>query len=333
MRKSRIYLAALTAALLTAPVVLFVQALRDQPLAPYVVAAIGSTIGLIVAARLAGMLRALERSGVRERTARSHAEESHQRLALQNEELVEADRLKDEFVALISHDLRTPLPSIIGYVELALDPEVEPPLDEERSSYLEVVGRSSERLLRLVDDLLFVARLQAGTLVLVAAEVDLCRIAAQAVDEALPRAEANGLALSFLGGGDPVMSEADKGRIFQLLDNLISNAIKFTPDGGRVDVRVEPARDGAVIEVSDTGIGLSQAEAELVFDRFFRSSRSRAQQVPGTGLGLFISRAIAETHGGAITVSSQEGAGTTFRIELPSKATPQPESADVELVA
>jgi signal transduction histidine kinase len=333
VRESRIYFAALTAALLTAPVVLFVQALRDQPLAPYVVAAVGSAIGLIVAARLGGMLRALERSGVRERTARSHAEESHQRLALQNEELVEADRLKDEFVALISHDLRTPLTSIIGYVELALDPEVEPPLDEERRSYLEVVGRSSERLLRLVDDLLFVARLQAGTLVLVAAEVDLRRIAAQAVDEARPRAEANGLALSFLAGSDPVVIEADKGRIFQLLDNLISNAIKFTPDGGRVDVRVEPALDGAVIEVSDTGIGLSQAEAELVFDRFFRSSRSRAQQVPGTGLGLFISRAIAETHGGVITVSSQEGAGTTFRIELPSKAAPQPESADAELVA
>jgi signal transduction histidine kinase len=316
---------------MTAPVVLVVQALRDRPIGPYVVACVGSAIGLLVVARLGGILRALERVGLHERTARSQAEETQYRLALQNEELVEADRLKDEFVALMSHDLRTPLTSIMGYIELVLDPEVEPPLDEERGSYLEIVARSSERLLRLVDDLLFVARLQAGSLVLAPAEVDLCSIAGQAVEEARPRAEAKGLSLSFLGSS-PVMIEADKGRIFQLLDNLISNAIKFTPDGGRVDVSVVPEADGAIVEVSDTGVGLAPGEAELVFDRFFRSTRSLAQQVPGTGLGLFITRAIAEAHGGAITASSREGEGTTFRMTLPSKALPQPESAGAELV-
>ena len=323
--------ALLAAALLAVPVVLLAQALRGERLEPYVVAGLGSAVGLFVIARLTGILRALERIRLRERAARALAEESQYRLALHNEELVEADRLKDEFVALISHDLRTPLTSIIGYVELATDETMEPPLDEERRSFLQVVSRSSERLLRLVDDLLFVARLQAGSLVLTPTEVDLCSVVGQAVEEARPRAEANGLVLSFLAGS-PVIVEIDKGRIFQLLDNLISNAVKFTPDGGRVDVRVVSTLDGAIIEVSDTGVGLAPGEAELVFDRFFRTSRAHSQQVPGTGLGLFISRAIAEAHGGGISATSREGSGTTFRLELPSRAA-RPETADKELVA
>jgi signal transduction histidine kinase len=248
-------------------------------------------------------------------------------LAVRNEQLVESDRLKDEFVALISHDLRTPLTSIMGYVELALE-EVGEPLDDERRAYLEVVARSSERLLRLVDDLLFVARLQAGRLVLQRSQLDLCVIAAQSVEEARPRAESKRLALAFSGEG-AVTVEADKGRVFQLLDNLISNAIKFTPEGGRVDVTVAAEGRSAVLEVSDSGIGLAPGEADQVFDRFFRSTRAVAQQVPGTGLGLFISRAIVEAHGGTITAGAREGGGTSFRIALPARVAQN----EAELVA
>jgi signal transduction histidine kinase len=110
-------------------------------------------------------------------------------------------------------------------------------------------------------------------------QLDLGTLAAQSVEEARPRAEAKGVAISFLADS-PVMIEVDKGRIFQLLDNLISNAIKFTPEGGRIDVRVAPHLDGAVIKVSDTGIGLEPGEAEVVFDRFFRSARVVAQHTP-----------------------------------------------------
>jgi signal transduction histidine kinase len=312
-------IALLTAALLSAPFVLLVQHVRGAPLDPYAVVIAGAAIAVFVIARLVGILRALERIRERERSARADAEQAQMLLALQNEQLVEADKLKDEFVALISHDLRTPLTSIMGYVELALE-EVGDPLDAERRGYLEVVSRSSERLLRLVDDLLFVARLQAGRLVLERSQLDLCVIAAQAVEEARPRAEGKQLVLEFHGNG-PVMIEADKGRLFQLLDNLISNATKFTPEGGHVDVAVNQTGNGAVLDVSDTGIGLGPGEADLVFDRFFRSSRVVAQQVPGTGLGLFISRAIVEAHGGTIAVSSREGGGTTFRIELPTRVT------------
>src|SRR5207253_2063773 len=152
------------AALVTVPVVLLVQQLRDRPLDVYVVVANGASIPLLVIGRP---------------PARAIGEEAQVQLSEQNARLVEADRLKDEFVALISHDLRTPLTSIVGYVELALDDEVEPPLDDERRSYLDVVSRSSERLLRLVDDLLFIARIQADSLALEPKELDLCTLAAQ----------------------------------------------------------------------------------------------------------------------------------------------------------
>jgi signal transduction histidine kinase len=322
-------IALLTAALLSAPFVLLVQYLRDAPLDPPAIVIAATAISILVLMRLVGILRALERLRERERSARADAEQAQMLLAMQNDQLVEADKLKDEFVALISHDLRTPLTSIIGYVELSLE-DVEPPLDEERRGYLQIVSRSSERLLRLVDDLLFVARLQAGRLILERSDLDLCTIAAQAAQEARPRAEAKRLDLEFIGGS-PVMIEGDKGRLFQLLDNLISNAIKFTPEGGRVEVRVAAEGSTAVLEVSDTGIGLGPDESELVFDRFFRSSRVVAQQVPGTGLGLFIARAIVEAHAGTIAASMREGGGTTFHVELPARVIPKP--ADQELVA
>jgi signal transduction histidine kinase len=329
LRVHPVRIALLAAALLSAPFVLLVQYLRDAPLNVPAIVIAATAISILVLMRLVGILRALERLRERERSARADAEQAQMLLAMQNDQLVEADKLKDEFVALISHDLRTPLTSIIGYVELSLE-DVEPPLDDERRGYLQIVSRSSERLLRLVDDLLFVARLQAGRLILERTDLDLCTIAAQAAQEARPRAEAKQLELEFIGGS-PVMIEADKGRLFQLLDNLISNAIKFTPEGGRIEVRVAPSGGTAVLEVRDTGIGLGPDEAELVFDRFFRSSRVVAQQVPGTGLGLFIARAIVGAHAGTIAASTRDGGGTTFHVELPARVAAQP--ADPELVA
>ncbi|MHB8469651.1 MAG: sensor histidine kinase [Gaiellaceae bacterium] len=316
LRVSAYRLTALAAALLVVPTVLLVQRSRHKGIDLYEVVALSSGISLLVVARLTGILRALERIRLRERAARAEAEFARKLLAEQNERLVEADRLKDEFVALISHDLRTPLTSIIGYVELALDESAEAPLDDERRSYLEIVARSSDRLLRLVDDLLFVARLQTGRLLLTRDTVDLTDVGKLAVEEARARAERKGLTISFLATG-PVFVEADRGRLFQLLDNLVGNAIKFTSEGGRIDVRAVNSPSSGVLEVSDTGIGLG-ADGERVFDRFFRASNAIEQQIPGTGLGLFIARAIAEAHDGAISASARDGGGTTFRVELPA---------------
>jgi signal transduction histidine kinase len=298
LRVSPVRIVLLVAALLSAPAVLVVQDIRAAPLNVPAVVTAASIMAVLVVLRLVGILRALERIRAR---------------------LIEADRMKDEFVALISHDLRTPLTSIMGYTELVLDDDLEPKLDDERRSYLEVVSRSSARLLRLVDDLLFVARLQSGRLDLTPAPLDLCALARQAVGEAQRRAEAKGVELVFDGNGS-VEVAADKGRLFQLLDNLVSNALKFTPEGGRIEVRV--SRNGAaVLEVSDTGIGFTAEEAARIFERFYRADNAIEGQVQGTGLGLFIAQAITEAHGGTISASPRDGGGAVFRIELPAART------------
>ena len=316
---SRWRVAVLAAALLTVPTALVVAHARGDAIGIYEVSGLAAAIGLLVVSRLSGVLRTMERIRMRERNARWLAEDTQKLLADQNERLVEADRLKDEFVALISHDLRTPLTSIIGYVELALDPSLNPTLDKERRGYLEIVARNSDRLVHLVDDLLFVARLQAGRLILERTELDLSEVVQQAIAEALPRAEHGELQLSFDANG-PVLIEADRGRLSQLLDNLISNALKFTHPGGTVEVRLESSSDRVVLDVNDTGIGLPPGDTERIFERFFRTKNAVAEQIPGTGLGLYIARAIAEAHGGSISASSRAEGGTTFRILLPLRA-------------
>jgi len=308
-------IAMLMGALLAPAAVLLIQHLRGiAPLIPALVIA-STVISVLVVLRLVGILRALERIRSRERGARADAEQAQRLLEAQNLRLLEADRMKDEFVALISHDLRTPLTSIMGYVELALDDDGESELDPERRTYLEVVARSSQRLLRLVDDLLFVARLQSGRLDLTPSRLDLNEVARQAAEEARGRADAKDLELVVDANG-AVPVEADRGRVFQLLDNLISNAVKFTPDGGTIEIRVR-GNGGALLEVCDTGIGFTAAEAERVFERFYRTDRAVERQVPGTGLGLFIAAAIADAHGGRISAHPREGGGAVFRVELP----------------
>jgi signal transduction histidine kinase len=311
-------IAALTLALLTPPVARVVADERGRPVGVNVVAALSCAIAILVVARMAGMLLSLDRVRFR--------------LAEQNVELLEADRLKDEFIALVSHDLRTPLTSIIGYVELALDETDGPTLDAERRRYLEVVSRSSDRLLRLVDDLLLAARLQSGRFVLSVADADLEAIAAEALDETYARAERKGVSL-FITCERPVRIECDRRRVLQLLDNLIGNAIKFTREGGRVELRVERTLSGAALEVIDTGVGIEPGDEERIFERFYRSASSVSEQVPGTGLGLFIARAIAERHGGTLVARPSDGGGSVFRLELPATAATPTVDSEAELVA
>jgi PAS domain S-box-containing protein len=232
----------------------------------------------------------------------------------QNEQLRELDHLKDEFIAAVSHELRTPLTSILGYLELALDDvDAIPP---EHQNFLAVIERNAVRLRQLVGDLLFVAQAEAGHLALEWSEVELETLIAQCVEANQPAAKQGGVALVAncariaAVSGDPV-------RLTQVLDNLISNAIKFSPGGGRVTVRLTRKADVAVLEVEDTGTGIPAAEVGHVFDRFFRARGAAEKAIQGTGLGLSIAQAIAEAHGGSISVESAVGVGTTFRLELP----------------
>ena len=306
--------ALLAGILLTAPGVLLAQHLLHDSIDVYPIVAGAGVFAVFVLVRLGGLIQTLGRLRAEERAARSEAETARRLLAEQNDRLVEADRLKDEFVALISHDLRTPLTSIMGYVELALEGDG---IGDEERSYLEVVQRNSDRLLHLVNDLLFVARLEAGELRLTINDLDLAGLVRQSVLEAGPRAAAQSITLRCEVDDSVSSVDGDRGRMFQLLDNLIGNAIKFTPEGGTVTVRLTEADDRVRLEIADTGIGIHELEVRRLFERFFRASTARDRQIPGTGLGLYIARAIVVAHHGTIAVESTPGIGTQFAIELP----------------
>jgi signal transduction histidine kinase len=249
-----------------------------------------------------------------ERAARAEAEAVQRLLAEQNERLRELDRLKDEFVSLVSHELRTPLTSIRGYVELLLEEGGE--LDGDQRRFLEIVNRNSERLLALVADLLFLAQIDAGKPAIELSSVDLNRIAEECVETASPVADSKGIDLQLKARRVPKI-QGDPARLAQVLDNLVSNALKFTPSGGSVEVRVSPEDGVAVLEVADTGLGVPEDEQGRLFERFFRSSSAMEGAIPGTGLGLTITKAIVERHGGTIEVESAPNAGTTVRVRLP----------------
>lgn len=247
--------------------------------------------------------------------ALSRAAMAHLELHRQNEELRELDRLKDEFVAVLSHELRTPVTSINGYVELLLGGEPGP-LTETQERFVRIVGRNNARLLGLIEEMLLLAEAESGQLSLRRETVDIRVIVAEAIESAAPRAEAKSIELSEQTNG-PAVVDADRGRLAEIADNLISNAIKYTPERGRVEARVY-RHDGEVrLDVTDSGIGIKAEELPHLFGRFYRTEAARDAAIPGTGLGLAITRALVIAHGGVIEVTSKPGDGSTFRVRLP----------------
>ncbi len=238
---------------------------------------------------------------------------------LQNERLLELDRVKDEFIALVSHELRTPLTSIRGYLELVIDDAPAAGLPIEQQGWLEVIDRNAERLLSLVDDLLISAQAHSGTLALTHADVDIGAVVRQCALACSPAAATRGIVLECAVEQDLVVT-GDATRIAQVIDNLASNALKFTPAGGRVEL-LASRHDGAIrIEVADTGMGIAPEEQDRLFDRFFRTARAQSDAITGAGLGLAIAKAIVEAHRGHIAFTSVEGQGTTFVVDLPAAA-------------
>ena len=273
----------------------------------------GALISVAVFVRLGDLIRRYDRARDAERSARREAEVAQRLLKFQNQQLRDLDSLKDEFVSSVSHELRTPLTSITGYVELLREDEESPA----RREYLQIIERNAERLIDLVSDILFAARLQDGRLLLDLHPVDVNQLVSQAVAEARPRAEQARVAVTVRTDG-PVLVHGESARLSQLLDNLISNAIKFTPVGGDVEIALTRVGTMLRIDVSDTGIGISAEDTERLFQRFFRSQSALEREIQGTGLGLYISKAIVEAHGGRIGVSSEEGKGATFVVEIPA---------------
>ncbi len=236
-------------------------------------------------------------------------------LAQQNDRLLELDQMKDVLLANVSHDLRTPLTAILGYAELMLR---RGNLAGKQAQAAAIIERNARRLLRLVNDLLLLAQVRAGHLRLERETVDLAALAADTVELARPLAQQGRLelALDVPPPGTAVV-DADRLRLGQLLDNLLANAIKFTPAGGEVRVRVRAGEDAARLEVQDDGPGIPPEEQERLYDAFVRG---RAATAPGTGLGLAIVRAVADAHGATIALDTGPGEGTRFTVTLGAAA-------------
>jgi signal transduction histidine kinase/DNA-binding response OmpR family regulator len=250
-----------------------------------------------------------------------------------NDELQELNRLKSDFIAIVSHELRTPLASIIGYVDLMLD-EKTGPLSETQGRYLDVIERNTDRLSHLVNDILDISRIEAGRIDLVMAPLDVIEIAREAVVTMQPQAQAKGIELSVsMGKGLPLV-QGDPDRIRQVLVNLLGNAIKFTPQGGGVEIsgrclaageqppppgpELATASDWLLVSVTDTGVGIAAGQLGRIFDKFYQVGGFANRSVGGSGLGLSIVRGIVETHGGVIWAQSDgENQGSTFTFALP----------------
>lgn len=240
--------------------------------------------------------------------------ETAEALASTNEELRQLDEMKDMFVSGVSHELRTPLTSMLGYTEILLEGEVGE-LNDEQQHFLEIIDRNCHRLTDLIDDILFMSRLDSGRFSLERVSVDLGALVAERVESIRPAAEKKRVEIRLdVAGASPELS-ADASRLMQVVDNLLSNAVKFTPEGGDVLVAVAASGDMAHLEVTDTGVGIPEDEAQRLFERFFRASTAR--NIQGTGLGLSITKTIVEAHGGTISFRSRVGEGTTFTVELP----------------
>jgi signal transduction histidine kinase len=227
------------------------------------------------------------------------------------------DRMREDLVAVVSHELRGPIAAIRGYAEVLLD---DPALTAPHRRWAGVIDRKSADLERLVGDLLDLAALDAGQVGIVARPVPLGRLVREMVDEHAPSAADRGIVISAeLARHLPVL--ADPMRLRQVVGNLLSNAVKYTPAGGAVRVTAD-IRDGmARLTVADTGIGVPPDEFPMLFERFFRTRTAVERGIKGTGLGLAITKAIVEAHGGAIAAAPRAGGGTEFTFSWPAACT------------
>lgn len=232
------------------------------------------------------------------------------------ERLEQADRMKDALVSTVSHELRTPLTSILGYATMLADGDfgdLEGPVEQ----MLDRIIKNGERLRSLVEDLLVLARVNAGHLEVDAHVLDLRDVVRSAYDVVSPSVVHRDLEVRITLPPAPATVDGDAGMLERVVLNLLTNAIKFTPDGGQVDVVVGLEDEEVVLEVSDTGLGIPVEEQDQLFTQFFRSSVAKKEAIQGTGLGLSIAHSIIEQHGGVIGATSEAGAGSTFLVVLP----------------
>jgi PAS domain S-box-containing protein len=227
------------------------------------------------------------------------------------------EQMKSDFVTTVSHELRTPLTSIYGFAETLLRQDV-PFEEEERRVFLGYIASESERLTRIVDQLLSVARLDTGDLQVNLAPTDVRTVVSDVIQIAEQAPMANGHSFVVDLPEDPLDAEADRDKLRQILANLVDNAVKFSPNGGTVTVAARANGEVAEVRVVDEGIGIAEEEQRRIFTKFFRGdAMTRDPATGGTGLGLFIAHGLVSAMGGRMWVDSREGAGSSFAFELP----------------
>ena len=237
------------------------------------------------------------------------------------------DELKSDFVATVSHELRTPLAAIYGCATTLLRPDLEL-ADEDRSRLLEVVAQESERLTRIVGDILLANQIDAGRLRLKNHEFDVAGLVREVVEEVEAAfTGAEGLALEVVAPDSLGMVSGDEDKLRQVLLNLVDNAVKYSPDGGRVEIELEPRDSGLRIAVRDEGLGIPHGEQQRIFGKFYRVDPQLTRGVGGTGLGLYICRELVRRMEGRVSVSSMEGKGSTFVVDLPLLPVSVPQAA------
>jgi PAS domain S-box-containing protein len=254
---------------------------------------------------------------IRDITERREAEEKAKEVA----------ELKSQFVATISHELRTPLAAIKEGVAIVMD-EVTGRLNSEQKKFLDIAQRNVDRLGDLIADILDFQKLEADRMKLDLQANSIDEVVSDVHETMALYARKNQVKLSFDTGKDMPRARFDRAKIIQVLTNLISNAIKFTPQGGRVSVNVQQQNEDWVISVSDTGMGIPKEALPKIFERFYRVNRP-GKEIQGTGLGLAIVHKIVTMHGGRIDVESEPDRGTVFTVFLPIEASSSPESLSI----
>jgi signal transduction histidine kinase len=247
--------------------------------------------------------------GVARQRAFEEAEQQRQRAET-------AGRAKDEFLAMVSHELRTPLTAVVGWTHMLVTGAVP---EAKRAKALETIDRNAHLQMQLVEDLLDFSRITTGKVRLHLSRLDFADVVVHVLESFRPAAEAKGIALEFAVEGNVGTIEGDVDRIQQIVWNLVSNAVKFTPRGGTVRVELRRGDSEVTVTVEDDGDGIDPAFMPFVFERFRQGDAGAARTRGGLGLGLAIVRHLAELHGGSVTVASPgRGRGSTFRVSLPS---------------
>ncbi|MBI3550272.1 MAG: GAF domain-containing sensor histidine kinase [Elusimicrobia bacterium] len=239
----------------------------------------------------------------------------NRKLSEANQRLSEINRLKDDFVSTVSHEFKTPLTSIKGFLSVLLDGEVGP-VNEEQMRFLKIAKSAADRLTDLVSDLLDLAKLESGAR-MDFVPIELRDMMEQCEDDHAPLAEVRQIKLKLEAPAQPIHVRGDPRWIRQLLDNLLSNALKFTRPNGTVVISAAAKGETAVVTVQDDGIGIALEDQQRVFEKFYRASNRSAINAPGTGLGLAIAKFIIDKHEGRIWVESEPGKGSRFHVALP----------------